>query len=83
MKRFLTAVGLISLMFGTHMAGASPQSPAMIAKQQLSECMTKRMSANRTLSYNDARRACQERSQPPKDTLASINPMQPGTTKAH
>jgi len=84
MKRFLTAVGLISSLFvGTHIAGASPQRPAVLAKQQLSECMTKRMSANKNLSYNDARRACQERLQPPKDTLASINPMEPGTTKAH
>jgi hypothetical protein len=42
----------------------------------------KRMSADRNLSYNDARRACQERLQPPKDTLASINPTETGT-KSH
>jgi hypothetical protein len=79
MKRFLTAVGLISSIFGANIAGASPQSPAIIAKHQLTECMTKRMSANRNLSYNDARRECQERLQPPKETLASINPNEPGT----
>jgi hypothetical protein len=48
----------------------------------LSECMTKQMSANRSLSYNDAMRACKLRPQPPKDTLASINPTD-GGTKAH
>jgi hypothetical protein len=79
MKRFLR-VGLIGLIFaGIHIAGASPQSPAIIARHQLSDCMTKRMSANRNLSYNDAKRACLERSQPPKDTLASINPIEHDT----
>jgi hypothetical protein len=83
MKRFLTAVGWISLIFvGTDTAGASPQSAGSIAKHQLGECMTKRMSANKNLSYNDARRACLARLQPPKDTLASINPVETGT-KAH
>jgi hypothetical protein len=40
------------------------------------------MSANRSVSYNDAMRACKERLQPPKDTLASNNPSDPGT-KTH
>jgi hypothetical protein len=50
----------------------------MIAKRQLSECMTRRMSANRNLSYIDAMRACKERLQPSKDTLASVNPVGTG-----
>ena len=36
--------------------------------------MSRRMSADRSLSYNDAMRACKERLQPPKD-LASLNPV--------
>jgi hypothetical protein len=39
------------------------------------------MSADRSLSYNDAMRACKERLQPPKD-LASINPIE-AATKGH
>ena len=75
MKRFLTTVGWTTVMFlGAHTAHAQPESAAVIAKRQLSECMTKRMSADRALSYNDARRVCKERLQPPKDTLAAINP---------
>jgi hypothetical protein len=73
MKRFLTAVGWTSLVFiGAHTALAQPESAAVLAKRQLSECMSRRMSADKGLSYNDARRVCKERLQPAKDTLASI-----------
>jgi hypothetical protein len=73
MKVCLKAVAFSSLLLGAHIAGAQPQSPAVIAKHQLVECMTKRMSASRTLSYNEAMRACKERLQPPKE-VAAINP---------
>ena len=75
MKRFLTTVGWTTLLFlGAHTAQAQPESAAVIAKRQMSECMTKRMSADKGVSYNEARRVCKERLQPPKDTLAAINP---------
>jgi Flp pilus assembly protein TadD len=74
MKVFLKAVACSSLILGAHAVVAQPESPAVLAKHQLTECMTKRMSANKTLSYNDAMRACKERLQPPKD-VASINPV--------
>jgi len=74
MKDFLKAAACGGLILGAQTAGAQPETPALIAKHQLSECMAKRMSANRTLSYNDAMRACKERLQPPKD-VASINPV--------
>ena len=83
MKRFLTAVGCTTLIFiGAHTALAQPESAAVIAKRQLSDCMSRRMSADKGLSYNDARRVCKERLQPPKDTLASINPVD-AAGKAH
>ena len=82
MKLFLKVQAGSSLVLGAQTIGAQPQSPAVIAKQQLSECMAKRMAANRNLSYNDAMRACKERMQPPKDTLASINPSETGP-KSH
>jgi hypothetical protein len=81
MKVFLMASVCNSLLVGAQIASALPEKPAVIAKHQLSECMTKRMSANRSLSYNDAMRACKERLQPPKD-LALINPTETGT-KGH
>jgi hypothetical protein len=81
MKSFLMAVIYSSLLLGAQTLSAQPETPAVLAKHQLSECMSKRMSANRSLSYNDAMRACKEHSQPPKD-LASINPIETGT-KGH
>jgi hypothetical protein len=80
MKSFSMAIAC-SLLIGAQSASALPEKPAVIAKHQLNECMTKRMSANRSLSYNDAMRACKERLQPPKD-LALINPAETGT-KSH
>lgn len=81
MKSFLTAIICNGLLIGAQTVSAQPERPAVLAKHQLSECMSKRMSANRSLSYNDAMRACKERLQPPKD-LASINPIDTGS-KGH
>lgn len=74
MKYFFRAVVYGGLLLGAQAVAARPESAALIARQQLNECMTKRMSANRSLSYNEAMRACKERLQPPKD-LASNNPI--------
>jgi hypothetical protein len=82
MKRSLRAIACGSLILGAQVVGAQPESAAIIAKHRLSECMSKQMSASRSLSYNDAMRACKLRLQPPKDTLASISSTDTGT-KAH
>ncbi|HTC37769.1 MAG TPA: hypothetical protein VK693_02405 [Steroidobacteraceae bacterium] len=82
MKRSSKAIACGSLIVAAQVVGAQPQSAAVIARHQLSECMSKQMSADRSLSYNDAMRLCKQRLQPPKDTLASINPTDSGT-KAH
>jgi hypothetical protein len=82
MKRSFKAIACSGLILVAEVVGAQPENPAVIAKHRLSECMTKQMSANRSLSYNDAMRSCKQRLQPPKDTLASINPTDAGT-KAH
>jgi hypothetical protein len=81
MTRLLRAFAGCGLILAAQIVGAEPESSAVIARHQLSECMSKRMSANRNLSYNDAMRACKERLQPPKD-LASINPAET-PTKGH
>ncbi len=38
-----------------------PQSPPVPIRRQIAACMTKSMSANRTLSYNDAQKDCKDR----------------------
>jgi len=82
MKRSLKAIACGGLILAAQVVAAQPQSAAVIARHQLSECMSKQMSANRGLSYNDAMRVCKQRLQPPKDTLAAINPTDSGP-KAH
>ena len=79
MKRSLEALACGSLILAAQLVDAQPLSPAVIAKHQLSECMSKQMSANRSISYNDAMRACKQRLQQSKDTLASINPADSGS----
>lgn len=71
MKRILSAIGFSAMLACSQAADAQPQSRAVLAKHQLSECMSKRMAANKAVSYNQAMRACKEQLQPPKDTLAS------------
>jgi hypothetical protein len=61
--------------------GAEPMSQSAINKRALTGCMTKRMSADRMLSYNAALRACKELTQSPKEALAANSSVDPG--KAH
>ena len=75
MKRSVKLIGLCSLVLvGAHALAAQPASQSAMIKRQISNCMTRRMGVNRTLSYNDAMRMCKERVQPAKEALASINP---------
>jgi len=76
-KRFL-AIALCSALLGANAPAAPPVSQAAIIKRQLHECMARRMGANKTLSYNDAKRTCKERAQPAKEALASITPNESG-----
>jgi hypothetical protein len=82
MTRIIWAVGFSAMLAAVKTSSALPESPAVIAKQQLIECMNRRMAASKTVSYNEAMRACNERQQPPKDTLASNGPSD-GEAKSH
>jgi hypothetical protein len=79
MKRIMSAIGFSAILACSQVAHAQPQSRAVLAKHQLSECMSKRMAANKTVSYNQAMRACKDLLQPPKDTLASNDSGETGT----
>jgi hypothetical protein len=48
-------------------ADASTQSASVANKRQMAGCMTKRMSASRTVSYNDAKKACTAQLKPQAD----------------
>ena len=80
-KRFL-GLGLCTVLLSAHALAAPPANQAVVMKRQIQECMARRMGANKTLSYNDAKRSCKEQAQPAKEALASIGTNEPGT-KAH
>ena len=65
------------LLMGAQALAADPASPSRISRHQMVDCMMKRMSADRALSYNDAAKACINQLKMQNDKLASnaqINP---------
>jgi hypothetical protein len=82
MKRIILAIGFSATLAIVQTSNAHPESAAVIAKQQLTDCMNKRMAASRSVSYNEAMRVCKEKQQAPKDTLASNGPSETAT-KSH
>jgi len=76
-KRCL-AIGLCSALLSAHALAAPPANQAIVMKRQIQECMARRMGANKTLSYNDAKRSCKEQAQPAKEALASIGTNESG-----
>ena len=79
MKRFMTAIGVTAVLLGAHVAAAPPTSQSVLLKRQVNDCMTRRMGADRNLSYKDAMRTCKELLQPSRESLASNGPRASGT----
>ena len=52
----------ICLIMGSALVSATPSTgtTAQIPRRQLADCMRKRMTSDRTLSYNDASKACKD-----------------------
>ena len=48
-----------------------------MARRQIADCMTKRMYADRTLSYIDAKKACKDEMMAQSDRLAANAPAEP------
>ena len=59
------------------LAAESVSAATTFSKRQLSECMSKRMIANRTLSYNDAAKACKDQLRGNKTDAALNNAPKP------
>ncbi len=61
MRTIVLAGGLTSLwMLSAAAVAEEAKVPALSIKRQIVACMIKSMTANRTLSYNDAERICKE-----------------------
>lgn len=60
MKLIILAVALTGALAGAQALAADPstQNASVVNKRQMAGCMTRRMSSSRTLSYNDAKKAC-------------------------
>ena len=69
MKLIFLAVALTCALVGAQAlaADASTQNASVANKRQMAGCMTRRMSANRTVSYNDAKKACTAQLKPQAD----------------
>jgi hypothetical protein len=62
MRTLLLIVGCVMAVLNASAAfSQEPQSPPLPLKRQMVACMNKSMSANRTLSYNDAQKDCKDR----------------------
>jgi hypothetical protein len=66
---FVIAVAGAFVIMQAGAADLAPQNGALPAKRQMQGCMTKRMSASRTLSYNDAKKACTAQLRPQSDNV--------------
>ena len=78
MKRvvmMITAAGVILL--GVQALAADPPGHSKNFRRQMVGCVIKRMSASRTVSYNEATKACREQFKPQNDDLASNTPTKP------
>jgi hypothetical protein len=84
MQRAMTAICASAVcLLSASAAAIEPTAPsAPMLRQQINDCMTKKMTANKTLSYNEAMRTCKASLQPSKDIITANNPA-PLATKPH
>jgi hypothetical protein len=66
---------LIGLAATTVIHAQVPNSESSISKRQIASCMSRRMAADRLLSFNDAAKACKDQLKSRKaDTAANVAP---------
>jgi hypothetical protein len=69
----LILVGSLTATAASH--AQAPNSEAAISKRQIASCMSRRMAADRLLSFNDAAKVCKDQSKSRKiDTAANVAP---------
>jgi hypothetical protein len=74
MKHLLLAIFVAGVLAGAPAPAAdtSAENNWVTAKRQLLGCMSKRMSASRTVSYNEAKKTCTAQLKPPPDTAPHL-----------
>jgi hypothetical protein len=68
---------MVWLLVGSLTVGAAANGEPAPSKHQLSSCMSHRMASNRSLSYNDAAKACKTQLRNRKAETASNTPPKP------
>jgi hypothetical protein len=63
---------LTSVLASAELLAGESATPPQYSRRQLADCMTKRMYSDRTLSYNDAAKACKDQLRG-KKTDAALN----------
>ena len=74
MNHVLTAIAMTGLLIGAQALADSTGQPTISKRQliaQLLGCMRKQMSANNTISYNEAMKACKDQISKQTDNSAS------------
>jgi hypothetical protein len=83
-----TSAGDTTQMGRTASGTKSPPRQGGVLQQtathrQLSDCMTKRMAASRTISYNDAAKVCKDQLGSQQQALSARNAAQAAAATAH
>jgi hypothetical protein len=69
---WLSRVAVISMVLaGSQALAVDLSNPSIVNKKLMTSCMTKRMLANRAVSYNDAKKACTDQLKAQNAGLAS------------
>jgi hypothetical protein len=78
MNRELTLIAATcTLLVGIQALAADPTNPSKIPRRQMVDCMMKRMSADKVLSYNSAAKDCINQLKVQNDKLASNASVKP------
>lgn len=81
MHRALIAIGVTSALLMGGRACADPTNRPQTPRRQLMDCMTRRMSADKTLSYNEAAKRCKEQMKTKDATVISNNLAKPASAR--
>jgi hypothetical protein len=75
--RFTLAAACLMLSSAPLLAQEGVKSAPTFSKRQLADCMTRRMYADRVVSYNDAAKACKDHLRGQKTDAALNKPPKP------
>lgn len=78
MNRVLTVIATAGVMLvGAQAIAVDSAGQSRIPRRQMMDCMMKRMSSDKSLSYNEATKVCKDLLRTQNDKLASNTPIKP------